>query len=534
VFHHLTDTAYEYDFGLRVTLNSLDPHELKSADMVAPGVARRKRTQVPISTELTYLDFDGNSEIIKSLTGKVKKEYQNLFRNATGSVSLKVTLALERSQLSATCKTLLELYEKDDYKTVFPNIQNIAPVRDPATIAALDEMLLDSFRQGDGSVTLTIPDIVDYRGNTCCVFQAEGRSSQIFPDISLDEFYEFLGGDFDLAALNLDQLKAYRMMLTDVDGKPDASYSIYRALIFDAEPAGEQVIYHLCEGSWYSAAKNYVERLTHYLDRKCEDTDLCPYNHDGTKDGKAVYDEGRYNAAIPEWSGRFICLDETDISPDGNTQMEPCDIYTVVGDASAVSGYRAILYHLKISTRSAHLSHLFNQGANSIDLIQIEEASQQKIKQLVRERLNGNDDVTYLAPIDSFDFKMIFGVITHKDINQKSGNLLLFSRISLMRNMQQLDLRKVPSALTFIDDRSPKKHGHQKYTEVIAEVYNLEDGGVEVRPVPGQEFDPGESIKRCPRPVRESAAGTRYKLSVRKSDGGRLSTFHGWPFELVA
>ncbi|HYZ26621.1 MAG TPA: hypothetical protein VE597_06920, partial [Geminicoccaceae bacterium] len=79
-----------------------------------------------------------------------------------------------------------------------------------------------------------------------------------------------------------------------------------------------------------------------------------------------------------------------------------------------------------------------------------------------------------------------------------------------------------------------KKHGHQKYTEVIAEVYNLEDGGVEVRPVPGQEFDPGESIKRCPRPVRESAAGTRYKLSVRKSDGGRLSTFHGWPLELVA
>jgi uncharacterized protein (TIGR04141 family) len=74
VFHHLSDTAYEYDFGLRVTLNSLDPKELKSADMVEPGVARRKRTQVPISTELTYLDFDGNSEIIKSLTGKVKAE----------------------------------------------------------------------------------------------------------------------------------------------------------------------------------------------------------------------------------------------------------------------------------------------------------------------------------------------------------------------------------------------------------------------------------------------------------------------------
>jgi uncharacterized protein (TIGR04141 family) len=95
VFHHLNDTSYEYDFGLRVTLNSLDPKELKSADMVEPGVARRKRTQVPVSTELTYLDFDGNSEIIKSLTGKVKAEYAELFKNATGSAALKVSLKLE-------------------------------------------------------------------------------------------------------------------------------------------------------------------------------------------------------------------------------------------------------------------------------------------------------------------------------------------------------------------------------------------------------------------------------------------------------
>ena len=30
VFHNLLDNCYEYDFGLRVTLNSLDPNKLKS------------------------------------------------------------------------------------------------------------------------------------------------------------------------------------------------------------------------------------------------------------------------------------------------------------------------------------------------------------------------------------------------------------------------------------------------------------------------------------------------------------------------
>jgi len=99
VHHNLKQHSFEYDFGLRVTLNMLNPRELRSADMVEPGPARRKRTQVPVSTELTYLDFDANSEIIRSLTGKVKPEYDELFRNVTGSTSLKVSLKLLPAEL---------------------------------------------------------------------------------------------------------------------------------------------------------------------------------------------------------------------------------------------------------------------------------------------------------------------------------------------------------------------------------------------------------------------------------------------------
>jgi uncharacterized protein (TIGR04141 family) len=100
-------------------------------------------------------------------------------------------------------------------------------------------------------------------------------------------------------------------------------------------------------------------------DKKCEDSDLCPYNHDSTNDGNAVYSECNYNAAIPALMNQFICLDQTDISPAGNTKIEPCDIYTVEEDRSASNGHRGVLYYLKISTRSSHLSHLFNQGVNS-------------------------------------------------------------------------------------------------------------------------------------------------------------------------
>lgn len=532
VFHHLKDEAYEYDFGLRVTLNSLDPKELKSADMIEPGPARRKRTQVPISTELTFLDFDGNSEIIKSLTGKVKEEHRGLFKTATGSASLKVSLKIAPGALAARCEALLALYNSEEYKATFPNIQNIVPVKDPVRVAELDALLLESIRTKDGSTTLTIPDIVDYRDNTCCVFSGPQGTSEIYPDISIEQFYEYLGDDFDLANLTLDQLKSYRMILTDAEGSPGRSYGLYRSLIFDAEPAGANVLYHLNEGDWYKAEKDFVERLKTYLDAKCEDSDLCPYNHDGVSKGKAVYSEGNYNEAIPVWNGRYICLDQTDISPAGSTAIEPCDLYTVEADGSARSGNRAKLYHLKISTRSSHLSHLFNQGVNSIELIELETTSRDKLKSLISDRLNGNDEDEFASPFEHSDFKVVFGIITHKDANLKSAALPLFSKISLMRNMQRLDLMRVLTALTFIPDQSPAKGGHAKHETYVVEVCAA-PGGNEVRPIAGQGLAI-TPIKRCPKAIKESPVGSRFSVMVNEAEDGSLSSHHSWPYAVAA
>src|SRR3546814_4277117 len=96
----------------------------------------------------------------------------------------------------------------------------------------------------------------------------------------------------------------------------------YTTLLRSAKPQGEAVLYHLNEGGWYKAEKSFVAKLKTYLDTKCEATDLCPYNHDGVKDGKAVYSEGNYNAAVTGWEGGFICLDQTAISPAGRTNIE--------------------------------------------------------------------------------------------------------------------------------------------------------------------------------------------------------------------
>ncbi|MBB3967376.1 hypothetical protein GGQ67_005076 [Rhizobium metallidurans] len=168
----------------------------------------------------------------------------------------------------------------------------------------------------------------------------------------------------------------------------------------------------------------------------------------------------------------------------------------------------------------------------AVHLIQLEPISRQKMKDLVSGKLNGNDPASHVAPLNSFDFKVIFGIITHKNKDDRSDNLPLFSKISLMRNMQQLDVRKIPSALMFIDDQSPKKHGHPKHEKILVEVVDLGNGKTGVKAVAGQGYDTGLLIKSCPQAVRDSTVGARFRLTVKKADDGALSSYHGWPFDV--
>jgi hypothetical protein len=100
--------------------------------------------------------------------------------------------------------------------------------------------------------------------------------------------------------------------------------------------------------------------------------------------------------------------------------------------------------------------------------------------------------------------------------------------------MQRLDLMGVPSALTFIEDRSPKKEGHPKYVQIVVAVCAGAGTRSEVRPIEGQGFDAAAAVRGCPKEVSTSPVGTRFRLAVRRAENGGLSSFHSWPYERLA
>ena len=447
VAHNLLDSSYEYDFGLRVTLNSLDPKKLKSTDTLDPGAAKRQRTQLPIESELTFFDFDRDSTVLRSLTGKVRDEYKELFRHATGGSNLRISSDMGAEDLTALCERLLGLYGSKDYETAFPEIQNIVPVRDPVQIDTLNDLMLLAFRARDPELNITVPEIINYSDNVYAMFAGEGRS-KIYDDVFIGRYYEYLDEHgVDFADVDIALLRDNALVLTDEEGTARDRYSIFKSLVFDATIAGaESETFHLCEGNWYKIDNDYIARLSAYLDPLFDASDLPPYTHDS---------EGLYNAAVAAADAAIACLDMKDISPAGQSQVEPCDLISL-SDGSAV------FYHVKVSTLSAQLSHLFNQGVNSVQLLRLEPAAVEKLKALVLAEMPGPHSDALLAAIEAHGFKVVFAIVTRKDPAGKSLNLPLFSRISLMRSMKSLFLMNVPGKVIFVADQGADTEGRTK------------------------------------------------------------------------
>lgn len=447
VQHNLRDTAYEYDFGLRVTLNCLDPEKLKSTDILEPNGAKRRRTQLPVDSDLTYFDFDRDATILKSLTGKVRPEFKEFFKHATGASNIRISSDVTPEGLPQLSAKLLELYEDESYKTNFPDIQNIAPVRDPIIKDKLNAKLIDSFQsKNDPALQLSVPEILDFHDGLWATFAGAGPG-QVYDDVFLNRYYEYLEQrEQELDKIDIDTLKRHCLVLTDEDGKSRGErHSIYKSLIFDTSIDSGQT-YHLCDGEWYQVEANFITRMASYLDPFCTESILLPFAHEN---------EGAFNLACADAIAGLLCLDKTSMAPKGQKAVEPCDLFEVKDG-------RAVLHHVKISTMSAQLSHLFNQGTNSVYLLRDDDEARENLKSLILGKVPANDAEAYVAPIDADTLKVVFDVITHKNPKNKSANFPLFSRISLMRAIKDLKRMGIETEFTFIRDDSTATEGRKK------------------------------------------------------------------------
>jgi uncharacterized protein (TIGR04141 family) len=436
-YHKLLEESYEHDFGLLVILNGVDPEKLRSADSADPAAARLKRTQAPRPTDLTFLDFRHDTEVLKSLTGAMRDDLSALFESATGSRSLRLRTKLPAAEVNRLCNKIYRLYLSNVYEEIFPSARNLTLVRDPDEIQILDDRLITAIKTNSENVNLAVPELLEFDGAFSVSFGGAGRGA-VYSDFYIGAFYDYLKKRaVSLHSLSIDAIKKeYKVHINFGSGQKHRSFSIYRCVIFETKRPDCTDAFHFLDGLWYRVTADYLKTLESDLDAHWIKSPLPAYAH---------ATEGKYNEFVATTASNLVCLDHTNIAPKGWGQLEPCDILSY-------EKHEVTLIHVKVSTCSAQLSHLFNQGCSSIELLRSEPEALKKLQLLT----NGRAHVSYINKIAmalaAGKMKVLFAVVTHKDPAQKSRNLPIFSRITLRRALKLLRAFQTPARFFYIEN----------------------------------------------------------------------------------
>lgn len=431
--HHLRDESYEHDFGLRATLNSVNPDKIRNTDELDPTTSRRRRTQLPERTDINYFDFDEDSSVLRSLTGAIRPEYKALFSHATGASNLRVSTKERREGLPQLLQSIYEVYEKDTYLTAFPAATSIQPVKDPAILQLLDGKLKEAVQAGSHDLALTIPELMDFQEDFEVSYSGAGKS-ELYPDADITDYFAYLTArGKPIASLTVADLQHHRLCVTTDDGGKKGDFSVYRSLVFETTLTEREEVYHISEGVWYRVDADYLKKLASNIDPLFTDLGL-PAR---TEHLEADYNERQL---VAHWPGSVL-LDKSNTSPRGEKQVEPCDV-------ARAEGGLLVLTHVKFGVAASDLSHLFTQGANSIDLLNGVEEARAILKDLIRQR-DPNFDFSGLT---NLAFRVEYVIVTKNDTNRASGALPLFSRISLRRASRALRSMKTEVVVTLVED----------------------------------------------------------------------------------
>lgn len=118
----------ENDFGLKVTLNSISPYELKALDVRNIDLkTKQKRVHINKGSELGEFELDLHQDILNLVSGKC--EDTEVGTNIRGTTSLNLNSKVKFKELGAKCRQLIELYLSDKYKANFDFIDNMKVVK---------------------------------------------------------------------------------------------------------------------------------------------------------------------------------------------------------------------------------------------------------------------------------------------------------------------------------------------------------------------------------------------------------------------
>ena len=267
---------------------------------------------------------------------------------------------------------------------------------------------------------MSIPELVNWQEINTIRYTPKGDD---YYDVDIRTLLSdvFLDAPIDVSSLFSKRVYAINALGTTID-----SWNVYRCLCSEVEEEGKQYI--LSNGQWYLIEDAFVQEVNNYYA-------ATPLSNWSLEDSRLNENEEDYNQRVVGLIlDHRLLMDKRLVKPSrGLDEIEFCDIYTTDKE----------LIHVKRYSGSATLSHLFNQGLVSGELL---------LQRVFREQLNAKletmeheiehrDLNAWKVNVAERDFhheeyKVIYAIITNKEGERPS--IPFFSKVSFRQVCQRL------------------------------------------------------------------------------------------------
>ena len=354
----LLETSWVRDFGLKVTLNRVDPEKLRSIDSKTyEDLVRSTRTQTSRSSKVESFQLDVARDLVRGVTGDSRDP--TFFKRLTGADALKFSTSIAFADIGDLLDELLAAYKDNVYKERFGWIDNIREV-DLMLASQLNGRLLDAVHKSEfDRMHLAPADVVDWEDIVGFNF-TRGEKNAHFLELELERYIEVLGEK--LSDLTLDQLRHHKVRVR-YEGSEELRdmWSVYDCLVWETTVKAKR--YVLFDGRWFEIAGDYAAHVKGFIAELLVDPIVLPEAESGQ-------DEDVYNISVEKSdAARFALLDRQTVRPSSATSpIEFCDLLSVDGH----------IVHVKKRSSSATLSHLFSQASVSCDIF-LQDAAVRKV-----------------------------------------------------------------------------------------------------------------------------------------------------------
>lgn len=422
-FHAIEAALVEPDFGLRVTLNDIDPGLLDTMDTRNIDlVTRQRRTHMNTGSPLFAFGVSPDADWIRMVSGVPRSD--TFAKRLAGADGLQITLDCDLPALHEKCERLLELFLSEDYKKSFAFIDNLRPVKDKDPILrSLDQELARMLQSAPSDqLALAHPELPENAIESYRIFS--GRYEGFFDHLHISEIFKFLndnpGADRDPNSIFLVGLDSGKAAVT-----PKNKLKLYLVAQLQRAPK----TYVLSLGHWFRVDTTYLETLRR---RVSEIPDLTKKLHlPAMLRGE---DEVMYNRRVASLH-KWVNLDRSKFNfKTRHDQIEVCDLLTSKREFICV----------KKMESSATLSHLFAQASVSATLFNRLEPYRTKIRKSYEAQWpkKNFDDA---APIT-----FVYAIVTDKT-GSLADDLFFFSLVNLLPHVETIRSAGFKVALCKID-----------------------------------------------------------------------------------